>query len=1017
MILRRIALTALLTGSITSLLPAVSPTAMAQDATVFDEAGLLEMLPAGQITGDGHTEVKLFVTALSPQGAPLETSRLRMEATVGEVTRPDNRGDGLIEFTFTPPSVTTAQEVLLRLQGRGPDGMRINKAWSVMVTPPSAATMTSTINPSEVILNQDRSATVSFSLSGVDANGSTPSLVVRSSSGSVSNITHLGAGQFTALYTPPSVSYPHAAIITISDERAPSDTYSALSVPLVGKTDFPLDNQGPNSTVIMEIDGRRFGPFQTDSSGSVSIPVIVPPGVNSAIVHTIVNGAATQATIPLQVPATRRIAMFPTNSGIPSDGIQSVTVRASVITASGAPDPNAAVRFSASTGTIGDSVHEGSGIYSATFTPPTANNSGQVELGVSIDGEGGVQNDSITVPLIRARPASLTLQSDPPTLSETAQGFKLFANIQGTDGTGLSGRSITFFANGARVTDAVRDLGNGDYEASFAAIGDQAVEVSGTAMPTATGNPLAGLVVFPSRARLRSDGLSSALITIVSVDAFGYPVPSQPVNLSVIGGGGSLPDSVTTDPQGLAQIFYTSGNQPGIAHISAESNGTIGGTALLQAPDNVLPDFTLPLSGNETTRFWNQAWQGIVATAAIPREGATSVVDVATAAGPGTVMGLQVSAQPEATAPGGSVALIIGTRDATGRGISGQTFDVMTSQGSVSPLQDNGDGTYTTTLTIPSEARDNTRVVVSTENGAVFQMLHVRTVDGAAWDTEGGTQGETQTEPTAEELLAILPPIETAAAPTATATATVAPSPTTRSNLARVRVGAFAGQYNYSQTSEAGATTNPLYTGEVKLPGANYAGGELQASMWIPTMTWLGVEADISVGQYTAGWPLAGGETLEIPDVVPSVETSVIARYQLEAQNNFNLYAAGKIGFMYSDFVQYTWKPNTDRSVVEYGPLSVTGVALGASLGGDTQLAGTDVFFSAGINEGLLGGQHFSTGVDVEVGADVAAGMFVSGIFGVTSRDVKIVDRLSGQTFGTIADSSWTFSLGGGGTF
>ena len=140
------------------------------------------------------------------------------------------------------------------------------------------------------------------------------------------------------------------------------------------------------------------------------------------------------------------------------------------------------MRFSASTGTIGDSVHEGSGIYSATFTPPTANNSGQVELGVSIDGEGGVQNDSITVPLIRARPASLTLQSDPPTLSETAQGFKLFANIQGTDGTGLSGRSITFFANGARVTDAVRDLGNGDYEASFAAIGDQAVEVSGTAL-------------------------------------------------------------------------------------------------------------------------------------------------------------------------------------------------------------------------------------------------------------------------------------------------------------------------------------------------------------------------------------------------------------------------------------------------------------------------------------------------------------------------------------------------------
>ena len=1020
MILRRLALMTILTSSITAVAPALSPTAMAQNVAVFSDEGLLEMLPAGQIIGDGHTQVKLFVTAIASNGAPLDTSRLRIEATSGETTDLNNRGDGLIEFMFTPDSVTAEQEVLIRLQGRGPDGMRINSAWSVMVTPPNAATMTSTINPSEVILNQDRSATVSFSLSGVHLNGASPSLVVRSSSGDVSNITHLGAGQFTALYTPPAVSYPHAAIITVADERSPSETYNSLSVPLVGKTDFPLENQVPNATIIMEIDGRRFGPYQTDSSGQTSIPVIVPPGVNSAIIHTIVNSDATQATIPLQVPATRRIAMFPTNSGIPSDGIQSVTLRAAVITATGAPDPNAAVRFSASTGTIGEAVHEGNGVYAAIFSTTTSNNSGQVELAVSIDGEGGVQNDSIVVPLIRSRPASLTLQSDPPTLSETAQGFKLFAKVEGTDGTGLSGRSITFFANGARVTDAVRDLGNGDYEASFTAIGDQAVEVSGTAMPTATGNPLAGLVVFSSKSRLRSDGLSSALITIVSVDAFGYPVPSQPINLSVIGGGGSLPDSVTTDPQGLAQIFYTSGNQPGIAHISAESNGAVGGTALLQAPDSVLPDFRLPLSGNENTRFWNQAWQGIVATAAIPREGVDSVVDVATAIAPGTIMGLQVSAQPEATAPGGTVSLTIGTRDTTGRGVTGQTFDVMASQGSVSSLQDNGDGTYTTTLSIPSEARDNTRVVISTEDGSVFQMLHIRTVDGAAWQTEVESQEETDqgsTEPTEEEIaaammLATLPPIETAVE-----TAQAAATQEAKGEMIRVRFGSFYGQYNYTQTSEAGATSNPLYTGEVKLPGASYIGGEIQASMWVPTQTWLGVEVDVSVGSYAAGWPLPSGDTLDIPDVVPSVSTSLVARYQLEAQSNFNLYFAGKIGFMYSDFVTYTWKPNTDRTVVEYGPLSVSGASLGASLGGDTNLMGTEVFFSATINEGLIGGQHLSTGIDVELGADVIDGIFVSGIFAITSRDVTIVDGVSGENFGTVSDSSWTLGVGAGSTF
>ena len=988
-------------------------TSHAQEApqTVFPGAHLMEMLPAGQIVGDGQTSVTLYVTALDPSGQPLETSRLKASASEGDISDLENQGNGLISMQFTPPVVREAAEVVLRLKGKvGSEGL--DKAWSLQVVPSLASSLQTAINPAQVVLGQDRTASVSFTLPNISAHGGEPELQFRATAGELSNVTYLGNGRFTGLYTPPDVAYPHAALITVSDKRSPTDIYGYLAVPLVGKTDFPRRNLPPNSSVILKISGREFGPYPADGNGSVSIPVIVPPGVAKGTQIVVSNGRTTESSIDLQVPATRRISLFPVHSGIPGDGINSITLRAAVIEPTGEADPTAAVRFTVSSGEVTTARHEGNGVYSATFTPPTTLRATTASIQVSLDGASGVQSDSFDINLIPARPSSLQLSPDPSRLAPRGEGFKLFAKIRGEDGSGLSGRSITYFANGAQLRGSVKDLGNGDYEAAFVTTGRNHVDITGTAMPTATGNPLRGVVLFSSKARLPNDGLSSSLVTIVAVDEFGYPVPGVEVDLSVRGDLGSMPDTVTTDSQGLAQVFYTAGRSAGVAHIVAKAGDYSSGTAIFQAPSDTTPGLILPTGGNEMHRAWVDAWNGVVTEVRIEREGAEAPTAV-TAADPTKVVTLQVSAQPQTAAPGGTVALKIDARNADGRGVPGQSLDVMASQGTVSPVQDNGDGTYSASLTLGMTAQGDTKVVVSTANGALFQMMRVSTVQGTA-TPEPVVEEPVVEEPVVEEPVTQAPPPP----PPPPVPAPEPREPSERPTL-RVYLGGFTGQYTYLQDPEVTADgINPLYSGTVALNGAPFSGVEIGAEGWLPDLPFLGAELRYQHGMYVAGWPAQqeGGEIVEIPDSVPMLNAALKGRYLFSVDGGFNFHAAASVGFNYSDLIRYTWKgytpSNPVQTAVEYAGISAQGLSIGAELGGDA-LDG-NLFYAAGYTGAMLGSTIYSSSIDLQAGYVVLPNVFTTLGYNLFTRNLTLTDPNTSLALGDLSDSGWALSLGVG---
>jgi len=230
----------------------------------------------------------------------------------------------------------------------------------------------------------------------------------------------------------------------------------------------------------------------------------------------------------------------------------------------------------------------------------------------------------------------------------------------------------------------------------------------------------------------------------------------------------------------------------------------------------------------------------------------------------------------------------------------------------------------------------------------------------------------------------------------------------------RIKAGAVVGQYSYLQDPDTSIADNPLYSGSVKLPNAPTTGGEFSASAWLPDMAFIGASAKVSMLSYVAEWPSAveGGAPTEINDFVPVVQGAVAARYAF-SEGDVNVYAAGKLGFQYSDFMRYTWAGQAgSQTSVSYKALAAQGLTFGAEIGGDT-LSG-DLFFSAGYTAGLLGSAPYSHTVDLEAGYSVLPNVFAGLGFNLFTREITLSDSASGFELGTLSDNGWSLSASAG---
>jgi hypothetical protein len=541
--------------------PGVVVPQVASAAEVFADGPLVAVLPSSSVVAASTSELR--VLALDEQGAPIDGLSLSAEASAGSLGELKALGDGLYVLPFTAPA--DAGEVTVTLRGKTPSKASVKVDHRVVVR--GAGRITGSVTPERAVLGRDTAVTLK-------AQAGSRGVWARSSAGEVGTTVRRG-DTYTAQLTLPKVNFPQVAIVTWADAGEPRARFGALPVPLSGAVAFPV--KGPaGATVLLEVDGREFGPVQLDDDGKGKVPIEVPPGIQQATKIVVDGDETTESTLDLNIPGTKRLALVPVGEAVPADPLLAVPVRVAVVTPTGEPDEAAKVALKASNGSLGPVRHVGGGIYEASWELPTQ--TGEVTLTASLP-DSEVDVDTLVVAAVDGLPGRVSLVSKPESLTEGAGSVILSGDVNGRivieGATAASPR-----VDGTTVVVDVSDVAPG-----FRAVGVPKMATSDQAV--------ASVVVLPDASRL--DPTKTTGVLVAAVDAWGLPVPETKVSL-VIEGGATGPSAVTTGPDGVGR-FTLGGPKAGLVAVHATAGEAEGHAAVVVAPPSAKVPSLKPTTG------------------------------------------------------------------------------------------------------------------------------------------------------------------------------------------------------------------------------------------------------------------------------------------------------------------------------------------------------------------------------------------------------------------------------------
>ncbi len=840
-----------------------------------DAGALVELVPPGTVVADG-TPVQLSVLALDTDGTPLQLIKPKLAPSAGKVGKLEDHGGGRYGISYTPPADGVAQDFTIVLSARTPAKAPITRTFHLQLRATGPGAVSFSADPPAVTLGDGATSTLSLQVEGTEALDASD-LEFRALAGSVANVAPLGQGRISALYTAPSVNFPHLDIVSVVDRRDPDRLHAQLVIPLVGRADFPV-NANPGASVLLTVGEREFGPVLADAAGKAKVPIEVPPGIGKATVTT----PQGSSELDLGIPPFTRAAFLPSHPGLPGEPTTALPLRLVVASADGAPDAEARPRVTASEGTVSEPVYEGQGVFRVDYTPPVVSAPTTVVLRASLPGGGDkneVETELKVVPTLPAR-VSLDLEGEPGGPRE-AQIHALSAN-----GLGIPGLALGLGAVGATVSGSVRDLSDGRYAVGVVPKdGPMELWVDPACEPT--GNPAAELLLFPTTQQLAFEGWTSTILTVLALDSTGHPVPGVTVDLGLLAGDGTVPATATTAGCGLARVGYSAGEQPGLAIIRASADELGATTAILQGPAAVVRAASVGTSGTQAEIQRLGAWaqrlpvlrvaslpEAMVAVAPAPAPAVASAptpepdaqpeptpAPVATSSGP--IVALELVAEPARAAPGSELSVVVTATDAAFLGVPGRELELLSSVGGSVELTDLGDGRYRATIEVPKRQSEPVKVTVSTPDGGVVRFLKVPVgTEEQAAPAPAPEPVVTAPEPAPEPVVTAPEPVVTAPEPVVT---TPPPAPKEPRSVAlpwlRLRaaggVDSYAFEYLVSETPrtlEADGAPRPFEQSLV-LEGADrelVPGGtpsnqilpavDLRARAWVPALPYLGAD-------------------------------------------------------------------------------------------------------------------------------------------------------------------------------
>ena len=946
---------------------------------------------------DGKTPVTYRFALINKDGSPMTDFRGKLNYPGGKATLQHDK-NGLYSAQITPPAVDAKKEIAISVKGKGANG-KISKKWTTRWLPAAQGTIIGESNPKEITLNQDLSASLNLKLNIPEA--SDAQLLLRSSVGKIENVTNLGDGTFSAQYIPPSKElYPHYALFSFIDARHPEIYHGSYVLPQSGRTPFPVESI-PNSNVMLEIGDRKFGPVKADANGKASIPIIVPPGVEQATMISVIGGSTRRDTIDLQIPKSQKVLFFPLPQSIPADDSLKIPVRVLAITEKGVPNDNIRVKLSSSGGVFEDVQNIGNGIYEANFIPPLGNNQSTVTFTAETDDSKGKLADKMTINLIPSRASKISISPASTTLPKSTRNFSSITKVLGPNDSPLSNRTLFFIGQGVEPSPS-RSLGNGDYSTKFTTTTNGPIELVSHLQSAPSKNRLSGFVLDSVHSRFENDGVSQIMLTVVSHDKYGSPVPNTAFQIEQAKGDGygdvTVQSMGKTDGFGFTHFSITAGTKIGPVQIRIFNENVSSEYVLMQMPQTLAPHLVeLPISGNETDTNLAQSWKDSIASVRIEREGSIGAKITGGEASSGVVNAIEVTVLPPKIAPNGVVTLQIKTVDNKGLPVSNAKLEAFSDVGEISKIQNTGGGNYTATLRAPETTKEEIKINVSTADNKVSKFLRlpvVQTEDIATTETPDESKKEKKQKK--EKKKRVYEPTET--------------------QMLRISGHLGGGSYGYQQLPET--VDGTLYGKSITF------NNEVSGSSTAQTLG-LGIRAKANFSKYHQAFKYVGFEfkyntslysvalpefTDPISDWVSYTDFVVQPMFPFTIQG-MQLYVGTRLGYSMSDFMIFQQKETDDPDKVslEYGPLPVSGILVGGEMGIELPVG---VFADVCYDSAISGGVYQSQ-LQLSLGYTVTPDLFVELGAKSSIRNLEISGS-SGAKIGELHDGNNTVFMGVG---
>jgi len=655
------------------------------------------------IAADGVATSTITTTLTDANGNPLTSSggTVTMATTAGTLGPVSDNGDGTYTSTLTSSIVADAATVSFTLNSVA----GANTA-TVTFTPGTAAAAASTIAASPASITADGATTSTITVTLADANGnpltsSGGTVTMAATAGSLGPVTDNGDGTYTSSLTSPTVAGIASVTFTVNGDTSSNTTTVTFTAGAadpaassIAATPVSITADGSSTAAITVTLRDSSGNQLTDGGDEVTMTSTA--GTVGAVTDN-GDGTYTAALTSSTVAATATIS-FTVNSGegtntaavtftpgVASPGASTIFADPTAIVANGADtstitvtlkDPNdnpltssgGTVTISTTSGILGPVTDNADGTYTATLTSPVTAGSGT--LSFTVEGEASPNTETVLFETGDSDAASSTIGADQTSLiadGSTSTAITVTARDVNGNQVPFGGSTVTMSTTGGAL-GPITDNGDGTYTATLtsptaAGIGTVSFTLDGApAEQTVTVTFTPG-VASPARstivadpATITADGVASSSVIVELIDSFDNPITGGGDDVVLSTTGGTL-TAVSSNGDGTYTATLTSPITVGSTTITFTVNGA---PATARATVQFTPG---PLSAATSTI-------GSSPDSLVAGSGATSAV---------TVTGLDANGNLVRTG-GGDVT-------------------ISTSAGSISAVTDNGDGTYTATLT------------------------------------------------------------------------------------------------------------------------------------------------------------------------------------------------------------------------------------------------------------------------------------------------------------------------------